>query len=145
MLWVTIFMSVIEDMKCICRCRIVCPYVACVLTVSYCYCQPACPTYDLLHVLHCMSSLYIPLQLVLFCGILSCSQLYMVLLVRNVIFILVCLNRLVTLCMSRLWYVNVTHIFFGVFVEVLSVYCVWLFFSLSCGWFIIEKHCSLLW
>jgi hypothetical protein len=48
----------------------------------------------------------------------------MVLFVLNAVFILVCLNRFVTLYISRLWYVNVTHVFLGVFVVVLSTLCV---------------------
>jgi hypothetical protein len=91
---------------------------------------PVCPTYDILHVLHC--SLYIPLEIALFCGVLSRNYLYTVLLVRKSMFMLVHLNRLVTLCTSGLWYVNVTHVFRCVFVKVLSVFCVLiiLFFKL---------------
>ena len=64
-------------------------------------------TYDLLHILHC--NLYIPLQFILFCGDLWHSWLCMALHVRNVMFRSVRLNRLVTLCGSGLWYVNVMH------------------------------------
>jgi hypothetical protein len=59
---------------------------------------PVCPTYDVLYVLHC--SLYITLEIALFCGILSRNCLYTVLLVRKAMFMLVRLNRLVTLCTS---------------------------------------------
>jgi hypothetical protein len=83
---------------------------------------PICPTYDPLHVLHC--SVYIPLEIVLFCGTLSRKWLYTVLFVRKATFMLVCLNRLVTLCMSGMRYVNVTHVFCCVFVTVLSMFCV---------------------
>jgi hypothetical protein len=82
---------------------------------------PVCPTYDLLHVLHC--SLYIPQEIALFCGTLSRNCLYTVLFVRKAMFMLVCLNKLVILCISGLWYVNVTHDFRCVFVTVLSVFC----------------------
>jgi hypothetical protein len=78
--------------------------------------------YDLLHVLHC--SLYIPLELVVFCSILSCSQLCVLLPVRNAIFKLVCLKKLVTLRMRGLWYVRVAHVFLCVLVKVLSLFCV---------------------
>jgi len=56
---------------------------------------PVWPTYELLHVLH--FNLYIPLELILFYGVLSQSWLYMVLLVRKYICKLVLLNKLITL------------------------------------------------
>jgi hypothetical protein len=58
------------------------------------------PTYELLQVLH--FSLYIPFEFILFCGILSLSCLYIVLVARNTIFKLVYLNKLVTLCIREL-------------------------------------------
>ena len=90
-----------------------------------------CTTYDLLHVLHC--SQYIPLEFVLFCGVRSCSWLYMVLYLQNAMFMLVSLNRLETLCVSELWYVNVIHFSLCVCVGVFSVFCVLiiLFFKLG--------------
>jgi hypothetical protein len=48
----------------------------------------------------------------------------MVLDVRNAMFKSVRLNRLVTLCMSGLWYVNVIHLFLCVCVRVVHVFCV---------------------
>jgi hypothetical protein len=70
---------------------------------------PVWPMYDLLHVLH--FNLYIPLKSVLFCVDLSHSWLYMVLHVWNAMFRSVRLNRLITLCVSGLWYINVIHFF----------------------------------
>lgn len=61
---------------------------------------PVCPTCDLLHVLYC--SLYIPQEDVLFCGTFSRNCLYTVLFVRKSMFMLVCLNKLVILCISGL-------------------------------------------
>ena len=58
------------------------------------------PKYDLLHVLH--FNLCMPLDFILFSGILSRSWLYMVLLVRRALFQLVFKNKLVTLCISGL-------------------------------------------
>ena len=85
---------------------------------------PVWPTYDLLHVLHC--NLYIQLEFILFCGALSHSWLYAVLHALNATFELVLLNRLATLCMSGIWYVNVLHFFLcvcmGVFVVSWLVY-----------------------
>jgi hypothetical protein len=93
---------------------------------------PICPTYDLLHVLHCSLYSYIPLKIVLFFGTLSRKRLYTVLLVRKAMFMLVCLNGLVNLCMGGLWYVDVTHVCRCVFVRVMSMFCVLivLFFKL---------------
>jgi hypothetical protein len=55
-----------------------------------------------------------------------------VLVVRKAMFMLVCLNRLLTLCTSGEWYVNMTHIFRCVFVTVMSMFWVLiiLFFKL---------------
>ena len=61
---------------------------------------PVWPTYELLHVVH--FNLYEQLEFILFSGILSRGWLYVVLLVRKVIFKLVFLNKLVTLCMIGL-------------------------------------------
>ena len=61
---------------------------------------PVCPTYELLQVLH--FSLYIPLEMILFWIILPLSCLYMVFVSRKAMFILVCLNSLVILCISGL-------------------------------------------
>ena len=66
---------------------------------------PVWPAYDMLHVLHC--NWYIPLEYILFCGVLSHNWLYMVLHVQNSAFKSLFLKRLVTLCMSGLWYINV--------------------------------------
>jgi len=122
-----IFLSVIEDVQCICRDRVVCFYIMYVFIVPYCYCFPVWPTYYVLHVLHCNP--HITLEFVLSCGVLSCSWLYMVLHVVH-------LNRLGTLCMSGLWYLNVTHFFLCVCVGVFSVFCVLiiLFFKLWMIW-----------
>jgi len=94
--------------------------------------HPVWSTYELLHVLH--FDLYKPLEFILFRGILSRSWLYMALLVQTAIFKLVLFNKLVTLCMSVLWYVKVTHFFVCcVCVGVTFVFCVLsitLFFSL---------------
>jgi hypothetical protein len=66
---------------------------------------PVWPTYELLYVLHC--HFYMPLHFILLSGILSRIWLYMLLLDRKVIFKLTFLNKLVPLCMSRLWHVRV--------------------------------------
>ena len=58
------------------------------------------PTYELLQVLH--FSLYIPFEFILFCGTLSLSCFYIVLVARKAIFKLVCLDKLVTLCICEL-------------------------------------------
>jgi hypothetical protein len=89
------------------------------------------PTYDLLHVLHC--NLYIPLEFVSFCGDLSHCWLYMVLHVRNAIFRSVRFNRLVTLCVSGLWYVNMMHFFLCVCVAALFVFCVLIILWMICN------------
>jgi hypothetical protein len=72
------------------------------------------------YMLYC--SLYIPQGDVLFCGTLSRNCLYTVLFVRKAMFMLMCLNKLVVLCKSWLWYVNVAHVFHCVFVTVSSVF-----------------------
>ena len=59
---------------------------------------PVWPTYDLLQVLH--FSLYTSLEFILFCGTSSQSWFYMVLVAREAMCKLVCLNKLVTLCIS---------------------------------------------
>jgi len=74
---------------------------------------PVWPTYDLVHVLHC--DLYIPLEFILFCGVLSRNWFHMVLHVRNCMFTSILLNRSVTLNMSGLRFVYVIH-FLHVFV-----------------------------
>jgi hypothetical protein len=51
-------------------------------------------------------------QSLLFCGILSQSWLYILLVVWKALFNLVYLNKLMPLCISGLWYVKVTHFFF---------------------------------
>jgi hypothetical protein len=56
---------------------------------------PVWPTYELLQVLHFNLLVYMPLEFILFSGILSRSWLYMVLFVRKAIFKLVFLNNLV--------------------------------------------------
>ena len=66
---------------------------------------PDCPTYARLHVLH--FSWHMPLWLGLLALLESCW--YIVFVGRKVIFRLVLLNRLVTLCIEGLWYVKVTH------------------------------------
>jgi len=78
------------------------------------------PTYDLLHVLHC--NLYMPLEFILFSGILSHNFMYIVLHTRNAMFKSILLNKLVTSRISGLWYVNVVHFFRRVCVNVLSVF-----------------------
>lgn len=78
------------------------------LVLVYCVC-PQCripidlsvwPTYELLQVLH--FNLYMPLEFIVFSGIVSRCGLYMVVLVRKAILQLVLLNKSVTLCMSGL-------------------------------------------
>jgi hypothetical protein len=72
---------------------------------------PVWPTDDLLHFLHC--NLYIPLE----------QHIYMyiaIYIARNAMFILVRLKRLVTSCMSEIWYANAINFFVCV--------CVWVFF-----------------
>jgi hypothetical protein len=71
--------------------------------------SPVWPTYDLLHVLHC--NLYIPLDFISFCGVLSHNWLYVVLHFRNGMFTSVPWNRQVTLSMSGMCYVYVSHFF----------------------------------
>jgi hypothetical protein len=68
---------------------------------------PDCPTYFLLHVLHFIS--YIPLGF-LFC-VFSANCWYIVFVALNAMRISVLLNKLVTLHIIGLWYVNVTHCF----------------------------------
>jgi len=58
--------------------------------------QPIWPTYDLLHVLHC--NLHMPLEFILFSGILSHNLLYIVLHALNAMFKSILLNKLVTSC-----------------------------------------------
>jgi hypothetical protein len=83
----------------------------CILFVmSYSHWSPVWPAYELLHVLY--FNLYMPLEFILFGGILLWNWLYMVLLVQTSIFKSLYLNKLVTLCMSWMWYVKVTHFFF---------------------------------
>ena len=89
--------------------------------VSYFYPFPVRPTYDLLHVLNC--NLYMPLQFTLFSGILSHNWLYIVLHVLNAMFKSVFFNKLVTLCMNRLYYINVIHFFRCVSRSILPVFC----------------------
>jgi len=81
---------------------------------------PFWPTYDLLHVLHC--NICMPLEFILFSGILSHNWLYIVLHVLNIMFKSVFFNKLVTLCVCGLKYENVIHFFSCVCV--LSVFCV---------------------
>ena len=64
---------------------------------------PDCPTYTLLHVLH--FNLYIPLGSLCF-GLLLFSCFCIVLVARKLIFIFVCLNKLVIRLISGLWYVT---------------------------------------
>jgi hypothetical protein len=52
---------------------------------------PVWPKYDLLHVLHC--NLYMPLEVILFSGVLSHNWLYIVLHARNAMFKSVLFNR----------------------------------------------------
>jgi hypothetical protein len=61
---------------------------------------PVWPTYELLQVFH--FSFYMRLEFILFCGTLFHSWLYMVLVARKAKFKLVCLNKLVTWCVSGL-------------------------------------------
>ena len=61
---------------------------------------PFWPKYDLLHVLRC--NLYIPLEVILFSGVLLHNWLCIELHAQNAMFKLVLLNKLVTLCMSGL-------------------------------------------
>jgi len=63
------------------------------------------------------------LEFILFCGTLSHIWLYMVLEAQKAKFKLVCLNKLVTLCISGLSYVKVTQFSFIVFM------LVWLLFA----------------
>ena len=83
---------------------------------------PVWPKYESLHVLHFNTQM--PLEFILFSGILSRSLLYIMLIVRKAIFKLVFFNKLVSLCMSGMWYVKMSH-FFVVFVWVwLLFFCV---------------------
>ena len=61
---------------------------------------PAWPTYDLLHVLHC--NLYIPLEFILLCGVMSHNLAVYSVICSKSIFKSVLFNTLVTLCMSGL-------------------------------------------
>jgi hypothetical protein len=62
--------------------------------------QPVWPTYALLHIVHC--NLYIPLEFILFRGVLLHNWLYIVLHIRIAMFKSALLNKLVILCMSEL-------------------------------------------
>jgi hypothetical protein len=61
---------------------------------------PVWPTYDLLHVLPC--NLNIPLEFILFSGVLSHNWWYIVLQARNAVFKLVLWNKFVTSCLCGL-------------------------------------------
>jgi hypothetical protein len=61
---------------------------------------PLWPTYALLHILHC--NLYIPLEFILFCGVLLHNWLHIVLHIQKDMFKSVLLNKLVILCLSEL-------------------------------------------
>jgi hypothetical protein len=76
---------------------------------------------DLLHVLYC--TLYIPLEFILFCGVLSHNWLYIhiVLHIQNAMFKSVLVGNFYV---SELWYVIVIHFFLCVCVNVFSVFCV---------------------
>jgi hypothetical protein len=89
----------------ICWCGIIIFYIADVLLITCGYWSSRLSYVDRLHVLHL--SWYIPLGLAVsgFCD--TCW--YLVLEGRRAVFRLVCLNRLVILCIVGLWYVKVTH------------------------------------
>jgi hypothetical protein len=70
---------------------------------------PAWPTYELLQVLH--FSRHTQLEFILLCGTLL-QFFYTVLVFKKAVFKLVYLNKLVTVCKSRLWCVKVTRFFF---------------------------------
>ena len=82
--WISVFMSIVENVKCVWRDRVICFDISCMFLVSYFYRFPVWPTYDLLHVLHC--NLYIPLEFILFSDILSHKWLYIVLHSRSAMF-----------------------------------------------------------
>jgi hypothetical protein len=94
---------------------------------------PVWSTYKLLHVLH--RNLYIPLELTMLSGILSYNWLCIILQVQNATFKSLPLKKLLTLCMSGLWYV----FFHCVCLGVLSVFCV-LSISLFLKLWMMENH-----
>ena len=94
---------------------VICFDVSCVFAISHSYWSSRVQTNELLKVLN--SNLFMPLEFILLSGIQSRSWLYMVVLIRKAIFKLIFLNKLVTQCMSGLWYVKVTHFLLYV--------CVW--------------------
>jgi hypothetical protein len=106
-------MVTVQGVQCVCWDWVICLDVSCVFSMSYFYWPPVWPTYELLQVLH--FNLYISVDFTLFSGIISWSWmyivyciLYIVLLVRKAIFKVVFLNKLVTLCISGLWYILTT-------------------------------------
>jgi len=103
--------------QCVCWGWFICFDVSFVFAMSYSY-RSSSSANELLQLLH--FNLYMPLEFILFSGIQSQNWLYMVVLVRKAIFKLVFKNKLVTQCMSGLWYVKVTHFFCCVCVGVTS-------------------------
>ena len=81
---------------------------------------PECSTYTLLHVLHFSS--YIPVGSSCVCLAFSCCCI--VLVARKDILKSVCLNMLNIFLSNGLKYVNVTHLFRGVFVSCCCYCCV---------------------
>ena len=103
---ITLFMFFVWNVQCFCwNGLFVLKYLVCSrrrISVDFL----VWPKYDLLHVLH--FNLCMPLDFILFSGILSRSLLYIMLIVRKAIFKFVFLNKFVTLCMSGLWYILTT-------------------------------------
>ena len=84
--------------------------------VPVCQVSNVCPIYDMLRVLQV--SLYTPLLLLSgilfgFLGLMFCCIVFVLL---KVMFMSVCLKRLVSFLTFGLWYVNVAHFLFSSFV-----------------------------
>jgi len=121
-------MFIVYKVNCICWDWVICFDVSCLFVRLYSYWSPVWPVYELLHVLY--FNLYMPLEFILFSGILLRSWLYMVLLVWKATIKLVFLNKLVTLCVYGMWYMKVNHFCCCVRVTFFCVLSIILFFSL---------------
>ena len=77
--------------------------------------------YDILHVLHVSAYILFMLYSWFLSGVIGFVQRYIVFVLLNAIFMLVCLKRLVSFLICGLWYVKDAH---------------FLFSSLSCFWWI---------
>lgn len=132
-------------MQCICRNWVIfLIYLAC----SRCRIPidlPVCPTAEPLQVLHFI--LYMPLECILFCGVLLERWLYEVLVARNAMFRLVYLNKLWPCvqggCSMWRWHIFSFVVF--VWMWLLIVVFLVLIFSLDCESVVMWSRCSWQW